>query len=235
MKLPNEYADDLLVRMAHHSSSIENNTISLAETVSILLHNTIPNKVSLREFYEVENHRYALDYLLENANLKKEVSFDTLFQTHRLLLDRLHHERGKFKSTGNEIKGADFETATVEQTPTLMMQWVDNINYRINLNLSKADMIKLACESHIEFERIHPFLYGNGRTGRLIMSYLLLKENIAPLIIEKKEKEEYIFYLATQDVKGFTSFAQQKIEKEEKRIRSFKLKEHDPFKEEPER
>lgn len=50
MHLPKDYMDDLLVRMTHHSSAIENNTITLSEAISILLHRTIPGKISVREF-----------------------------------------------------------------------------------------------------------------------------------------------------------------------------------------
>ncbi|WP_373894822.1 hypothetical protein ACUL41_16910 [Virgibacillus natechei] len=53
------------------------------------------------------------------------------------------------------------------------------------------------------------------------MNYLLLKNDIAPLIIEKEEKERYVFFLSTQDLEGFSKYAEEKIEKERKRIHSF--------------
>lgn len=63
MELTDDYMDDFLVRMSHQSNAIENNRISLPETVSIILHHTIPNKLSLRQVYEIDNHRYAMEYL----------------------------------------------------------------------------------------------------------------------------------------------------------------------------
>ncbi|WP_088051168.1 Fic family protein [Virgibacillus dakarensis] len=225
MELPREYMDDLLVRMTHHSSAIENNTISLPETVSIILHHTVPNKVSLRELYEIDNHRYAMEYLFDPDTLQKDFTMDVLLETHSLLMNRLHHERGKFKTEVNYIKGTDFETTKPNETPLAMKQWLDNINYRVNLTTSKEEIVQLVCESHISFERIHPFADGNGRTGRLMMNYLLLKNDLAPLIIEKEEKERYIFFLSTQDVEGFREYAEKKIEKERKRIHSFKANE----------
>lgn len=221
MKLPKEYVDDLLVRMTHHSSAIENNTISLPETASIILHNTVPNRVSLRELYEIDNHRYAMEYLFSQDMLEKDFTFDILFKTHELLMNRLHHERGMFKTEQNFIKGSDFNTASPQETPLLMKQWIDNVNYRMEIASTSKDVIDLVCESHIDFERIHPFADGNGRTGRLIMNYLLMKKEIAPLIIEKQEKERYMYFLATQDVNSFSDFAEEKINKEQKRIQSF--------------
>lgn len=225
MKLPKEYMDDLFVRMSHHSSAIENNTISLPETVSIILHHTVPNKVSLRELYEIDNHRYAMQYLFDPDTLEKEFTMDILLETHSLLMNRLHHERGKFKTEVNYVKGADFDTTKPSETPLVMKQWVDNISYRMGLTNKKEDIIQLVCESHIEFERIHPFADGNGRTGRLMMNYILLKNDIAPLIIEKEEKERYIFFLSTQDAEGFSALAEKKIEEERKRIHSFRVNE----------
>lgn len=221
MKLSKEYMEDLIVRMSHHSNAIENNTITLPETVSILLHNTVPNNVSLREVYEIDNHRYAMEYLLSHDTLEEVFSLDVLLKTHEILMDRLHHERGMFKSEVNYIKGADFDTVAPSNAYIVMKQWLDNINYRIEASETNQDIIDLVCESHIEFERIHPFADGNGRTGRLVLNYLLVRNDIAPLVIEKEDKERYIFFLANQDVEAFSNYAQDKIKKEFSRMRSF--------------
>ena len=57
-KMPQNYLDDMLVRLAHHSAGIEGNTISLPATVSIILNGTLPisSGATVREFYEIENH-----------------------------------------------------------------------------------------------------------------------------------------------------------------------------------
>lgn len=189
------------------------------ETISIVLHNTIPGSVSVREFYEVDNHRMAFNFLIQN--LVKDFNLSTIHETHSILLDRLHHERGRFKSQKNAIVGANFSTASPSETPLLMHQWVDNINYRIESAKTDEDIIQAVCESHIEFERIHPYADGNGRTARLLIVYLLLKNNIHPLIIDKDDKYKYITYLAEQDSKEFTEYAKEVIKKERERYISF--------------
>lgn len=94
----------------YHSNAIENNRITLPEAVSIILHHTVPNRVSLQELYEIDNHRYAMEYLLSSDNLRREFSFNEMFETHSILLHRIHHEKRKFKTEVNLIKGAGFET-----------------------------------------------------------------------------------------------------------------------------
>ena len=76
-------------------------------------------------------------------------------------------------------------------------------------------------DAHIQFERIHPFSDGNGRTGRMLMNYSLLQEGFPPLIIEKETKATYIELLAKQELNGFMSFANAILVKEQKRMQYF--------------
>ena len=64
-KMTNEYIDDLLVRAAHHSTAIEGNTLTLGDTISILIHNYIPKGMTEREYYEVKNYKKAFELLLK--------------------------------------------------------------------------------------------------------------------------------------------------------------------------
>lgn len=219
MHLPKDYLDDLLIRMTHHSSAIENNTITLGETVSILLHRIIPGKVSVRNFFVIENHRMAFNYIIEHID--QELTVTMVHDVHSLLLDRLHHERGRFKSKENGIVGANFHTASPTETPALMYQWVQNINNQMQQTKSPDDIIASVCSSHIEFERIHPYSDGNGRTGRLIMMLLLLQNQILPLVIHKEHKQEYFQYLENQDAIGFAVYATKNINKEQQRYYAF--------------
>lgn len=224
-KIPQEYLEDVLVRLAHHSTAIEGNTISLPDTISILLYNTVPSKINLREFYEVDNHREAFDYIMTQIKNNQPLTVTTIKDIHELLTNKLQHDRGQFKSSENAIKGADFMTASVQETPLLMNQWVGNLNWQLDQASSRRDIIRIVGDFHIQFERIHPFSDGNGRTGRLVLNYSLIEKEIPPLIIEAKDKAEYIHILATQDPDTFVSLAEPLIEKEEERIKRFQNKE----------
>ncbi|GAF66482.1 hypothetical protein BTS2_3383 [Bacillus sp. TS-2] len=223
--LTNDYLQDVLVRLAHHSSAIEGNTISLADTVSIILHNTVPGKTNLRELYEVANHKEAFEYVLTNVIDGKELTTSRIKDIHELLMDRLLVDRGQFKKSDNAIKGADFDTASPGETPFLMEQWAGNLNFQLEKATTKNEILSIVGDFHIQFERVHPFSDGNGRTGRMLMNYSLLEKGMPPLIIKGNDKIEYVNILAKQDVEAFKDFAFDLISYEEQRVQKFANKE----------
>ncbi|MBP2028616.1 Fic family protein [Acetoanaerobium pronyense] len=225
MSLPREYIDDLLVRIAYHSSAIEGNTISLADTVTILLHETIPGKVSKREFYEIENHKQALEYVIKQLENNEPLSLNIVRGIHEQLMDHLNFDRGMWKTHDNAIVGADFNTASAHDVPYLMKQWVDNLNYRLEQSKTDEEKIKHILEMHIDFERIHPFSDGNGRTRRLLIIYSLLEHDISPIIIPVDLKSDYIRFLAKKDSEGLYNLLYPIILEESKRIKAFENKE----------
>lgn len=221
-RFTSDYLDDILVRLAHHSTAIEGNTISLPETVSIILHNTLPSSsgASVREFYEIDNHRQAFEFMMEMLQQDEPLSVALIQEMHSKLTDRLQYDRGQFKKNDNRIVGAEFKTALPAETPGLMIQLVDNLNYRLEV-ANDDEKIEAIVDSHIQFERIHPFSDGNGRTGRMIMNYSLLKEKLPPFIVHKSDRGVYIERLANQDVEGLKKMALEEMNQERERMIDF--------------
>ena len=222
-KMPQNYLDDMLVRLAHHSAGIEGNTISLPATVSIILNGTLPisSGATVREFYEIENHKQAFSNMLDHLESNDTLSVSIIKEVHADLTDRLQYDKGQFKKNENLIIGAEFQTASPSETPFLVQQLVDNLEYRLENAATDEEKLERILDAHIQFERIHPFSDGNGRTGRVIMNYSLLQEGFPPLIIEKETKATYIELLAKQDLDGFMSFAKEILVKEQKRMKAF--------------
>lgn len=222
MKYTQDYLNDILIRMAYHSSAIEGNTITLPETVSIILENTLPSsRKGIREFYEIENHKQAFEYLFDNIDNNKDLNIDLLLGIHRYLVDRLQYDAGCFKSSQNAIVGAEFQTASPSETPYLVRQWIDNTNYRLNNAKEDAEILEILADTHIQFERIHPFSDGNGRCGRLVLLYLGIKYLNSPLIISKENRAEYMEYLAEQNIAGLTTLLSNSLGFEKQRITQF--------------
>lgn len=129
---------------------------------------------------------------------------------------------------------AYFSIASAGQVPQLIDQLIGDLNYRLENATTEEQLLKAVLETHIQFEKIHPFSDGNGRTGRMIMNYSLLENGLPPLIIRKQNKKEYIQILAEAQVKGFPdekdivgflAFARPIIEEERRRMSSFANKE----------
>ena len=216
-----EYFLDLSVRMTYHSNAIEGNTLTLNETATIILDSTIPGSKSVREVFEVLNHKKAIDYIISELENEKKLDIYMIKKINKEILDRLNDNAGNFKNSSNAIIGADFETSTPSQAPVLTKNWIENLNYRLELCKTDDEKLSEILHSHIEFERIHPFSDGNGRTGRLIMLYLCFQENISPFVIEKSDRVLYMTYLREQNVEIIFERVKELKEFEDNRLTQF--------------
>ena len=221
-KLPFEYMEDMLVRMAHHSTAIEGNTLTQAETISILIHNFIPRDMSEREYYEVKNYRKVFNTLLE---ADRKITTELIKKYNKDIMENLHDLNGKFKTTQNLILGVEFEPTKPYLVPFEIEDWCNNLSYRLDNAKTNEEKVEIIMDQHIKFEKIHPFNDGNGRTGRLLIIHSCLKENLEPIIIPKEEKGKYINLLASENLKELTKWALQLQEKERDRIEKFSNKE----------
>ena len=219
-KITHEYIKDLLVRMTHHSTAIEGNTLTLAETLSILINNYIPRGMSEKEYNEVKNYRKILPILLNNS--ENEITTDLIKEYNKIIMTNLREDAGRYKKIANIIIGVEFELMKPYQVPYVMQEWCDNYNFRIKKAITDEEKVEIILDQHIKFERIHPFGDGNGRTGRLLIIDSCFRENLVPIIIPKEEKIKYIEFLANEDSKNFTKWALELQKKELERIELFK-------------
>lgn len=222
MKASRDYLDDLVIRIAFHSCAIDGNTISLPQVVVIFLERMLPSGgKSTREFYEVENHKRAFEYIKDLLAANQSLSLAEVKEIHSLLTDRLQQGKVQFKSQQNAILGTEFKTASPFETPQLMEQWVDNTNYRLDLAANENDYLEILADTHIQFERIHPFSDGNGRTGRMVLLFLSMKYLEAPVVIRKEWRGRYMEFLGEQDVSGLVGLFKESIAFERERIKEF--------------
>ncbi len=221
MKTSNDYLDDLLVRMAHHSTAIEGNTLTQGETKSILIDGYIPRAMNLRELNEVINYKSFMQFIRDNLEELPPLSLELIKKIHFLLCQNaIDGMAGAFKTIPNMIIGAGFTPVPPYMVITELQEWIWNLEAQLEKQ-EKEGMIEAICRQHIAFERIHPFSDGNGRVGRALMVYTCLQKGIAPIVVTKEDKAEYISYLNTEDVIGFTKFSLKLNADEEMRISLF--------------
>ncbi|WP_104748615.1 Fic family protein [Helicobacter cetorum] len=202
----NDYAMDLTIRMAHHNSAMEGNSLTLGDTMSILLDRKTPIKsVSLDEVYEIENYRNFVPFILDILERDKAIDEHLICHFHSVLMRNILPDYGKFKSTYNEIIGAKKPTASPAMVQPRINELCLKIQNDLTLNLSDEEKLKKIVEHHIEFEEIHPFTDGNGRTGRALMFYQSIKANLTPFVIEVATRSEYMNAMREQDTNALLS------------------------------
>lgn len=215
-----EYLDDLVVRMAHHSTAIEGNTLTQGETKSILIDDIIPRQMGNREYYEVFNYRKFMKWLGENY--KEPMSIKKIKEIHKILLENIRDDNGKFKKIKNIVLGASFTPTPPYMVIESLGNWIENLEFALKEANSKEEKIDAIMESHLRFEHIHPFSDGNGRVGRALIVLYCLKESIPPVVIEKGQRERYIAALNNEDKKELKLLGIELSEKEKFRQKLIK-------------
>lgn len=190
-----EYFEDFVTRSTYHSNCIEGNTLSYAETYAIVFNdNSFSIKSTAREIYEAINHKYALSFLFQTIQEGKSELSESLIKGLAATINKNISEIEGYRKVPVRIQGAQHIPPVAEKVPNDMMYYVYNYNHTQYENVFE----KIA-ENHIQFERIHPFEDGNGRTGRLLINFELLVNDLPPVVIPKEERTDYFNFLAEGD------------------------------------
>jgi len=182
----------------YDSTGIEGNTLTLSQTSYLLFEGIVPKEKSLREIHEVINHKKAFDYTLE---YKGEINKELILKLHELIVintlrQDLISQIGRFRTVqvfvGRSIPPKPQE---VQKLMSYLLRWY-------SINKKKLHPLVLASYFHTEFERIHPFVDGNGRVGRLLMNFILHKYKYPMINIPKKRRFKYYEVLQEAQYKG---------------------------------
>ena len=113
------------------------------------------------------------------------------------------------------IRGSEHIPPEPAKIPNLMNYFVYNYNH------DEVDIFDKIAKYHIDFERIHPFEDGNGRTGRLLINYELVKNNLPPAVIEKDDRVKYFEFLRNVDYIGLAGWIKELSTDENDRMKKF--------------
>ena len=212
-----QYLEDFITRSTYNSNGIEGSTLTYAETYTILYNDNsfkIQGKEP-REIYEAINHKKALEFMFDF--LSEEHELDDLFiKKLNMIINKDIKDTEGYRKVQVFIKGTDYIPPEANQIPNKMFYFIDNYNNFIDENLFN----KIA-KFHVEFEKIHPFEDGNGRTGRLLLNYELIKNEIAPIVIEKEDRVKYFEFLRNEDINGLSNWFKELSSRELNRLIEF--------------
>jgi Fic family protein len=175
----------------YHSNAIEGNTLTLRETALVMDGYSVGSK-SMREIYEVTNHSKAFNYIFNaKDNNKSIVDIEDIIKIHSMILDNIDdYNKGNYRQVNVGIRGTNIVFPYPKELPSLMNDFNNWLVEEQKIGIMHP--VELASKAHFKFVDIHPFIDGNGRTSRLLMNMILLKNKYPPLIIRIEDKIDYI-------------------------------------------
>lgn len=176
--------EEFIVEYTYNSNAIEGNTLTLRETDLVLRGLTIDQK-PLKDHMEAVGHKEAFEYVSELVKDNVPISENVIKQIHFLVLADKKDDRGVYRRVPVRIMGAQHEPVQPYLIEPKMEQLLRDFK-----ESSEHIVTKLA-RFHIEFEGIHPFIDGNGRTGRLLVNLELMKAGYPPIDIKFTDRITY--------------------------------------------
>ncbi len=176
--------EEFIVEYTYNSNAIEGNTLTLRETDLVLKGLTI-DKRPLKDHMEAVGHKEAFEFVIELVKDNVTISERIIKQIHYLVLADKKEDRGVYRRIPVHIMGAYHEPVQ----PYLIEPKMEQLLHDFAEN-NEHIVTKLA-RFHIEFEGIHPFIDGNGRTGRLLVNLELMKAGYPPIDIKFTDRIAY--------------------------------------------
>ena len=178
--------DEFLVEFTYNSNAIEGNTLSLQETAMVLEGMTIDRK-PLKDHLEVIGHRDAFEYMLQLVQGKVPLSEKIIKEIHSLVLIDRPEDRGVYRRIPVRIMGAKHEPPQPYLVPVQMEQLITRHEEMANT----VHIVERVALSHLLFEGIHPFIDGNGRTGRLVLNFELSSAGFPAINVKFADRKKY--------------------------------------------
>lgn len=176
--------EEFIVEYTYNSNAIEGNTLTLRETDMVLRGLTIDRK-PLKDHMEAVGHKEAFDFVRDLVKERVPLSESIIKQIHYLVLADKREDRGVYRRVPVRIMGAKHEPVQPYLIQPQMEQLLES--YRNSI----AHIIPRLAQFHIDFEGIHPFIDGNGRTGRLLVNLELMKAGYPPIDIKFADRISY--------------------------------------------
>lgn len=219
LKNSKSYFEDFISRSTYHSNAIEGSTLSFAETYALLFDNRHSKieQAEAKEIYEAINHKYALNKVIDRVE-QKIFCIDESFLTdiNKTINSNILYVGG-YRMGPIRIRGSEKKFPMPKDLDTVMNDFFERYNALFQLEIDMKDIAKM----HLDYENIYPYPDGNGRTGRLMIIYILLAANQVPVVIPFESRKHYLSLMENDDIDGLTEMFMQLQSKEVERVHDF--------------
>jgi len=206
---------DLWHQEAHHSTAIEGNTLVLSQVRTLLDEGRAVGDKELREYMEVIGYADAAQWVYGHGVEPGDWTTGQLLSLHEVrsvhyrvmtpVWNVAPHPHANVSESPGNWREHEIESFPEGMKPppftdidALMRDWIDSVD-RLRSPEDEPFPERLA-GVHNGFERIHPFLDGNGRTGRLLLNLVLARLGYPPAIIFKGERTKYLVAMRKADI-----------------------------------
>lgn len=175
-----------IVENVYNSNAIENSTLSLEETEKILLEIDLERFVTVREIHEAKNLARVMDYVEEKAS-EQNLNHEMVLLLHKMLIGNIDENiAGRFRQDAEWVRVGSYIAPSPDEVP----QRITSLLTKYHAD-TKSHIVSKLAKFHLEFEHIHPFCDGNGRIGRVLNNYILLREGYTPINIAFTDRARY--------------------------------------------
>ena len=178
------------------SNALEGNSLTLKNVAEIVFENRISNGKDLREVYDAQNSYKAFLFLQKT---RKKITHEFITKLHSMILDKIDDRKG-YRKIPAIIIG---KPGTKLTKPEYIYREMSNLIKWYKNNENSIYPLELAFKFHAKFEKIHPFADGNGRVGRFLLNYILIRKGYFPIIIRKTTRDKYMNSLEVADRGNF--------------------------------
>lgn len=175
-----------VVEQVYNSNAIENSTLTLEETEKILLQIDLDRYITEREIFEAKNLARVVSYISKRAK-EQELTLEVILSLHKMLIANIRDDiAGRFRKDNEYVRVGSH----IAPDPKEIINRLEKLLAEYNATSNK-NIIKRIAKLHLAFEYTHPFIDGNGRIGRVINNYLLIREGFVPINIKFIDRIKY--------------------------------------------
>lgn len=197
-----------VAEQVYNSNAIENSTLTLEETEKILLQIDLDRFITEREIFEAKNLARVVAYIDKKAK-EQELNLDGILSLHKMLLSNIRDDvAGRFRKDNEYVRVGSHIAPNPKEVVGRLEKTLAEYNAA-----SHENIIKRIAGLHLAFEYTHPFVDGNGRIGRVINNYLLIREGFVPINIKFIDRKKYYEAFKEYDEKNSTTVMEEIVGK----------------------